>query len=163
MNIESGANKTPFKVLKEGAFGGAYFRDICSGVNGKWFKKSWKEFNELNNIDQNYYCFNYCDVNVNKYDLKCGISLRFCENNEWINSIEPYGWFQWYFRYWLGRRSLDDKRQIARWKGIESRFKGKLIKMIKDVNGKFDDYSISTKIRPILLHWGYELVENDLL
>ena len=35
--------------------------------------------------------------------------------------------------------------------------------MIKDVNGRFDDYSISSKIRQILLHWGYELFESDLL
>ena len=44
-----------------------------------------------------------------------------------------------------------------------SRFKGKLVKTTKDVNGKFDDYSISPKIRQILLHWGYELVESNLL
>ena len=74
-----------------------------------------------------------------------------------------YGWFQWYFRYWLGKKILDDERQIARWKGILTRFKGKLIKIIKDFNGRLDDYSISPKIRRILLHWGYELVENDLL
>ena len=41
-------------------------------------------------------------------------------------------------------------------------FKGKLVKIIKCANGRFDDYSISLKIRQILLHWGYELVENDL-
>ena len=55
-------------------------------------------------------------------------------------------------RYWLGRRFLDDKRQIARWKGIVGRFKGKLVKMIKDFNCRFDDYSILPKIRQILLH-----------
>ena len=44
---------------------------------------------------------------------------------------------------------------------IVSRFKGKLIKMVRGVNGKFDDYSISPKIRQILLHWGYELTEKD--
>ena len=44
---------------------------------------------------------------------------------------------------------------------IVSRFKGKLVKMIKDVNGKFDNYSISPKIRQTLLHWGYELTEKD--
>ena len=47
-------------------------------------------------------------------------------------------------------------------KKIASRFKGKLVKMIKDAGGKFDDYSISPKIRQILLHWGYELTEKDI-
>ena len=51
---------------------------------------------------------------------------------------------------------LDDKRQIRRWKENVSRFKGKLAKMIKDVNCRFDDYSNSPKIRQILLHWDYE-------
>ena len=105
------------------------------------------------------------NVNVNKYgvkcSVKCGTSLRFWENKGWINKIDPYGWFQWYFRYWLGRRSKDDERQINRWKKIMSRFRGKLVKMIKDVGSKFDDYSISPKIRQILLHWGYELTEED--
>ena len=76
----------------------------------------------------------------------------FGKKKGWINSIDPYRWFQWYFRYWLGRRSLDDKRQTARWKGIVSRLKDKLFKMIKDANGIFDDYFISPKIRQILLH-----------
>ena len=56
-------------------------------------------------------------------------------------------------RYWLGRKSKDDERQIKRWKEIVNRFKGILIKMIKDADSKFDDYSISPKIRQILLHW----------
>ena len=55
---------------------------------------------------------------------------------------------------------MDDERQINRWKGIASRFKDNLIKMIKDVV-RFDDYSISPKIRQILLQWGYELVKSD--
>ena len=42
--------------------------------------------------------------------------------------------------YWLGRRSKDDKRQISRWKKIVSRFRGKLVKMIRDAGTKFDDY-----------------------
>ena len=44
---------------------------------------------------------------------------------------------------------------------IESRFRPKLVKMIKVTGSKFDDYSISPKIRQILLHWGYELTEKD--
>ena len=43
-----------------------------------------------------------------------------------------------------------------------SRFRGKLVKMIRDAGGKFDDYSISPKTRQILLHWGYELTEKDI-
>ena len=43
---------------------------------------------------------------------------------------------------------------------IVSRFRGKLVKMIRDAGSKFDDYSISPKIRQILLHWGYELTEK---
>ena len=154
MNMDFGANKTPVEVIKEGSFVGTYFRDIYFRVNSKWYRKSWKEFDELKNIDQGYYCSNYYNVSVNKYGFKCGTSLRFWENKDWINSIDLYGWFQWYFRYWLGIRSLDDKRQINRWKGIVSRFKGKLVKVIKGVNGRFDDYFISPKIRQILLHWG---------
>ena len=102
----------------------------------------------------------YSDISGNKYDVKCGISLRFWENKGWINEIDPYSWFQWYFRYWLGRRSEDDERQINRWKKIVRRFRCKLVKMIKVAGSKYDDYSISPKIREILLHWWYELTEK---
>ena len=110
--MDFGANKTPVEVIKEGTFGGTYFRDIYSGVTGKWYKKSWKEFDQLENIDQKFYCSDYYDVSVNKYDVKCGTSWRFWENKGWINETDPYGWFQWYFRYWLGRRSQDEKGQL---------------------------------------------------
>ena len=53
---------------------------------------------------------------------KCKKSLRFWKNKDWINSIDPHGWFQWYFRYWLDRITLDDKRQVTRCKGIVSSF-----------------------------------------
>ena len=102
-------------------------------------------------------------MNVNKYGVKCGTWLRFSKNKGWINKIDPYEWLQWYFLYWFGRRSKDDKRQINRWKIIVSRFRGKLVKMIKDAGSKFNDYSISPKTRQILLHWGYELTEKDFL
>ena len=55
------------------------------------------------------------------------------------------------------------KDKLIDGKKIVSRFRGKLVKMIKDVSIKFDDYSISPKIRQILLHWGYELTEKDFL
>ena len=76
-------NKTPIEVIREDAFGGTYFRDIYSGISEK--------FDQLKNIDAKFYASDYYDVNVNKYDVKCGISLRFWENKGWINKIDPYG------------------------------------------------------------------------
>ena len=81
--------------------------------------------------------------------------------NGWINEKEPYQWFQWYFGYWLGRRSKDNERQINRWKRIVRRFKGKFIKMIREAGSKFDYYSNWPKIRQILLHSGYELTGKE--
>ena len=72
MNMNFGTNKTPVEVCKEGVFRGTYFRDIYSGINGKWYRKSWRKFDELRNIDQNYYCSNYYDIGINKYKVKCG-------------------------------------------------------------------------------------------
>ena len=79
---------------------------------------------------------------MNKYGVKCETSLRFWENKGWINKIDPYGWFQWYFRCWLGRRSKDDKGQINRWEKIVSRYRGKLVKMIKNSGSKYDYYCL---------------------
>ena len=45
-------NKKPIEIIKEGAFGGTYFRDIYSGINGKWYKKSQKKFDQLRNTDK---------------------------------------------------------------------------------------------------------------
>ena len=70
-------NKTPIEIIKEGAFGGTYFRDIYSGINEKWFKNSWKEFVQIKTIDGKFYGSDYSDVNVNIYGVKCRTSLRF--------------------------------------------------------------------------------------
>ena len=151
------------EIISEGAFGGTYFRDIYSAVNDRWYKNSWKEFDFLKNIDHKYYSSDIYDAGINKYVVKCGTSLRFWENKGWINGQDPYGWFQWYCRYYLGRRSDDDdKRQIKRYNAIVNRFKGLLVKTIKNKASKYDDYSVLPKIREILLHWGYELVESDV-
>ena len=92
-------NITPIKVIKKGVFGGTYFKNIRSGINDKWYKNSWKGFSVLKDIDRKHYCSNYYDASVNKYGVKCGTSLRFWENKIWIHFVDPYGWFQWYFRY----------------------------------------------------------------
>ena len=69
--MDFGPNKTPVEVIREGVFGGTYFIDIYSGVTGKWYKKSSKEFNQLKNIDQKFYCLDYYDNSINKYGVKC--------------------------------------------------------------------------------------------
>ena len=71
--MKFGANKMSIEVIKEGAVGGTYFRDIYSGINGKWYRKSWKEFDQLKNIGKKYYYSDDYDVSVNKYGVKCGI------------------------------------------------------------------------------------------
>ena len=55
--------------------------------------------------------WNYYDVNVNKYGVKCGTLIRFWDNKGWINEIDPYGRFQWYFGTgWLeDRKMMKDK------------------------------------------------------
>ena len=76
-------NKTPIEIIKEGAFGGTYFRNIYSGINEKWYKNSWKKFVHLKNIDAKLYASDNYDVNVNKFGAKCGTSLRFWESKGW--------------------------------------------------------------------------------
>ena len=144
-------NKTPAEVINEGAFGGTCFRNIYSGVNDKWYRNSGKEFDFLRNVDSKYYSSNFYDVSVNKYGVKCGTSWRIWEEKGLINSIDPYGWFQWYCRYFSRRRCTDDARQIDRYKRIVTRFKGMLIKLMRSKNVK-NKASVSPNIRPVLLH-----------
>ena len=63
-------NKTPIEIVKEGAFGGTYFRGIYSGINDKWYNNSWKEYDQLKNIDTKFYVSDYNDVSGNKYGVK---------------------------------------------------------------------------------------------
>ena len=104
MNMDFGTSKTPVEVIKEGAFGGTYFREIYSGVNGKWYRKPWKEFYKLKNTDQNYYCSNYDGISVNKCGVKCWTSLRSWENKGWINPIDPYGLVSVVFQILIGQK-----------------------------------------------------------
>ena len=75
-------NISPVDVIKKGAFGATYFRDIYSGVNDKFYRDSWKEFKELEGIDGKYYCSDFYDISLNKYCVECGTSLRFWKKKD---------------------------------------------------------------------------------
>ena len=79
-----GTNKTPAEIIRERAFGNTYFRDIYSGVNDKFYKNTWKEFKDLENIDKKYYGSDHYNASLNKYGVKCSSSLRFWGNKGWI-------------------------------------------------------------------------------
>jgi len=94
-------NRTPEEVLREGAFGGTYFRTIQSGVAKETFVDQWKkdlpeEWREGLN-PKTYLCRSWksYDVNVNKFGVKSGQTLEDWESSGWITSYDPFGWFQW--------------------------------------------------------------------
>ena len=68
-------NKKPVEIIKKNSFRGKHSRDIYYCINEKWYKKSWKEFDHLKDIDQKFYCSDYCDVSVNKYVEKIRVGL----------------------------------------------------------------------------------------
>ena len=85
--------------------------------------------------------------------------------SNWIDKQDPYGWFQWYCRFYQGRRSNDDERQIKRWSnlaGPNGRFRKRLMNMIIKKKTNYNDETVSPVIRQTLLHWGYELTSSDL-
>ena len=158
-------NLTPKKILQMGSFGGTYYRDIYSSVTDKHYKgkevikefpKSW--FTGLD-IDKMVISQDY-DKNVNKYGVKCGSSLEDWENSGWMHEQDPYGWFQWYCRFYRGRRTDDDERQIDRWlklAGPNGRYRKRLLNLVEKNKTHKNDFTISPVIRQVLLHWAYQI------
>lgn len=100
------------------------------------------------------------DVNQNRFGVKCGGSLDMWESSGWINPLDPYGWFQWYCWFYLGRRSDDDKRQIQRWlasAGPKGRFRNQLLNKCEKEGKIPEDARVSPVIRQTLQHWGLEV------
>ena len=162
-------NLTPKQILESGAFGGTYFRPIYSSITKKNYKNQHSEFLKhgwFDNLDISKLIISEtCKPNINKYKVKAGSSLIAWEESNWIKSVDPYGWFQWYCRFFTGRRCEDDERQISRWNkyaGEKSgRYRRRLINMCIKKDKKFNDYSVSPVIRQGLLQWAYELNKKD--
>ncbi len=160
-------NLSPKEILQMGSFGGTYFRPIYSSITNKNYKNVYKEFppSWFKGLDiEKQVTSSKYDKNVNKYKVKTGMSLEYWENHDWINKRDPYGWFQWYCRFYLGRRTSDDERQINRWKkiaGESGRWRNNLLNRIKEnkTTLKGPEYP---KIRQILQHWAYIVSKQDL-
>lgn len=93
---------TPKQMLELGVFGGKYMTD-CK----EEFPKDWFENARLCSTSHDP-CLNCFGVNASK-------PLSYWRNKGWIHPEDPRGWLQWYCRYYLGRRTADDERQIKRW------------------------------------------------
>jgi hypothetical protein len=89
------------------------------------------------------------------------------QSSGWISDADPYGWFQWYCRFYQGRRCSDDARQISRWLGVAGptgRFRTQLCNKILASSSRgadaWNDPSISPVIRQTLVHWGLEITRD---
>jgi hypothetical protein len=129
---------SPQKMLEVGIFGGAYFKTMPKDLPSKWFVNAKLSLDGEKHKELN--CFG---VNASQ-------PLRVWQEKGWIHRDDPHGWFQWYCRYFLGRRHIDDDRQIRRWKAMRRH-----IAQIKKhcLRG---DLRCRKKQRQALLHWAYD-------
>lgn len=151
----------PDECIRRGIFGGIYFnpKGGKAGIFGRHvdidhreFPKSW-----FKGLHENMYIGRKYDASINKYGVVSGSDQAYWEAHGWIHPQDPRGWFQWYCRFYMGRRSPDDERQIKRWLGVcgdNGRWRRALLKKIKSNRD-------SAKIRQTLLHWAFELKKSD--
>ena len=96
---------TPKEMLKLGVFGGKYMTDCKKEFPADWFKQA-------------KFCHEFHDPKLNFFGMNASQPLSVWRKKGWIYREDPRGWFQWYCRYYMGRRCDDDERQIKRWKAI---------------------------------------------
>jgi len=128
---------TPKQMLELGVFGGKYMTDCKKEFPKSWFKKA-KLNSDFHNPD------------INFFKLNASQALSVWKKKGWIYKEDPRGWFQWYCRYYIGRRCKDDSRQIKRWKAMKRH-----IMQLKK-NCKPNDPNCRPKQRQSLLHWAYD-------
>lgn len=114
---------SPEQMVEKGVFSGTYFRRIYSSVNDRYYENAHLEF-PWGRKYQHVLCMEVPNSEVNCYKVNVGTSLEFWESKNWIVPQDPYGWFQWYCRFYYGRRTPDDTRQIKRWRSAKNRFTG---------------------------------------
>lgn len=130
---------TPKQMLKLGVFGGYYFEVKTKDIPS--------EIMRLANISKT----DSKDPKLNYFKVSASQSLAVWQKKGWINKIDPNGWFEWYIKYFYGRRLLqEDERQIKRWKAIR-RHAGAVVKNCRPGN-----IFCRPRQRQALLHWAYD-------
>ncbi|KAI0859168.1 hypothetical protein F4860DRAFT_279650 [Xylaria cubensis] len=171
-------NKSPETIIREGSFGGSYWRPLHSRhlrttVSDDWrqLPESWTEGLSV----ERYLTSDTYDPEVNKYGVACGQSIEEWEAAGWIaHEYDVRGWFQWYCRFWLGRRCEDDERQISRWRkcvGETGRWRRILLKKyaqngIRTVTDEDDEVDEKRDVSPVVHqtchHWAWEVRQEAL-
>jgi len=128
---------TPKEMLKLGIFGGKYMTDCRDEFPASWFDGA-KLCHE-----RHVAALNFFGVNASK-------PLSYWREKGWIYHEDPRGWFQWYCRYYMGRRCEDDERQIRRWIAFR-RHAGQI-----RANCRKGDLNCRRRQRQALLHWAYD-------
>ena len=129
---------TPKAMLELGVFCGKYMRDCRNEFPKSWFARAKIAEGER-------------DCSLNYFSVNASQPLSVWRAKGWIYPDDPRGWFQWYCRYYLGRRIPDeDARQIKRWKAIR-RHIGQVVK-----NCEPGDLYCRPRQRQALLHWAYD-------
>ncbi len=128
---------TPPQMLELGVFGGKYMTDCRKEFPAAWFRKA-----KLSPERR--------DPKLNFFGVDASKPLSYWKQKGWIHPEDPRGWFQWYCRYYLGRRGPDDARQIKRWKAMTRH-----IAQIKKHCRK-GDVKCRRRQRQALLHWAYD-------
>ncbi|KAK5133625.1 hypothetical protein LTR08_007573 [Meristemomyces frigidus] len=170
-------NKSPEEMLREGCFGGSYYRALRSRKLGITIQDDWKELPSAwtSGLDPSRSLTSpEYDAEINKYKVSCGQSIEEWEAAGWIShEHDVRGWFQWYTRFYLGRRCSDDDRQVSRWRkcvGETGRWRRMLLKKYRmlGVREVFDDGAeedapeVSPVMHQTCFHWGWEIRQGEL-
>lgn len=127
----------PAELLELGVFGGRYMRDCKSEFPDSWFTNA-------------RFSSGKSDPSINCFGVNASQSLSEWKRKGWIYEHDPRGWFQWYCRYFQGRRCPDDARQIKRWRAMR-RHVSQLTAHCPPC-----EHDCRPRQRQALLHWAYD-------
>jgi len=128
---------TPREMLLLGVFGGKYMTDCTDEFPADWFLRA--------KLSPDRHA-----PELNLFGINASQPLSEWRRKGWIHADDPRGWFQWYCRYFMGRRGEDDTRQIGRWKAMT--------RHIAQIRAHCDagDVTCRKRQRQALLHWAYD-------